>query len=143
MNSRIRKTATWLFCLLLLVGVTYSCCFDIFCTGSDGYSEAETLRFPCCTAIEGFSDLNTSDSQHNDQSDCSDCLDAEFGNMQRVQRFQRDDFGNLIKCTLASTIDAISYLTTIGQNNLRLTKFHQLYNQSPPSLSLITTILRC
>lgn len=142
MNYRIKKTVTWLFCLSFLIGVTYSG-YSVLCISTDGHSEFETLSFPCCTAIEDSSELNTSDSKHNEQSECFNCLDVEVGNLQQGQRFQRDDFDNLIKFTSASAIDAIYCSSTIGLNNSPLTKFHQLYNQRPPSHSLITTILRC
>lgn len=143
MNSMLKETIIWMFCGFFLFGIIYSGYSDVLCVGSEGDSEIETLCFPCCTTLKDFSELNTSDSQHNRRNDCSNCLDVGVDNLLHAQRIHRDDFSTPVSLALTSAANASFCSATIGKSSSRFYNLQQLYNKIPLFPGLATTILRC
>jgi len=143
MKLRRMKIAVWSMCLIFLVGLSFSGTGYLLCIGDDGHVEFKTRCLTCVDEAEEVCESKVSDDVHSEHSNCFDCYDIEL--VSQLSSI----FIRYIDADHATDFDSVpladSYLSpkSASIDNPQFIKFHLAYGQSPPLISIDTTVLLC
>ena len=143
MNLWIQKIIVWPLCLFLFVGFIFVVNGYVLCIGEDGHIEFETECLPCCKGTDNVCKLDVSNDLHDEHGDCTNCSDLALDGLLWSRRFQKISFIQSVKSFTAPAYNIVIIFTSNIDDNSKTVKFHLIYGQSPPSLSIATTVLRC
>ncbi len=142
MNLQIKKIITSLMNLIFLVGIIFAGNSNVLCIGNDGNIKVETICLPCCGETE-ICKFDVTEDIHDEHSDCNDCYDLELTGSQWLKRNRTTDYSYVVKSSSIPVIESIISTSSTVSVDLNILKYHSIFGQSPPSLSLATVIIRC
>ena len=142
MNLQFKKIIAWSLCLVFLTGITFAGNGNVLCIGNDGHIKVETICLPCC-GEEEVCKFEVTEDIHDEHNDCNNCYDLELTGSQWLKRSRSTDFDYVLKTSLIPIIESITPTSSTVSVDFNIIKYHSIFGQSPPSLSLATIIIRC
>jgi hypothetical protein len=143
MNLRLRKITAWPLCLAFLFGAMLSANGEVLCLGDNGHFELETYCPPCCNESEDSCEAEIPDDQHSEHNDCSNCLDIELGDLFWYKINSIGDSEYILGFSYYKFPISYNSVVLVKDISSYYNRFLQLDGVGPPSISAVSTVLRC